>query len=61
VADLAREHGHDREHFFNWYKSEIIKIKKPYICIRGIGEVRVQNAIRKINDFFKLTNGEFVN
>jgi len=61
VADPVREHGHDREHFFNLYQSEIVKLKKPYVCIHGIDEDRVQNAIRKINDFFKLTNSEFVN
>lgn len=53
VADSVREHGHDREHFFNWYRSEIIKLNKPYVIIRGMGENRVNCAVRHINEFFK--------
>jgi NadR type nicotinamide-nucleotide adenylyltransferase len=49
-ADTVREHGHDREFFFNWYKSEIERIGKPYLIITGIGNVRIQNAINGIQN-----------
>lgn len=47
--DPVREHGDDREFFFNWYKSEIEQTGKPYVIINGVGTQRVQNAIGAIN------------
>jgi NadR type nicotinamide-nucleotide adenylyltransferase len=47
-ADLVREHGHDREFFFNWYKKEIEHTGKPYCIIKGIGNQRIKNAINGI-------------
>jgi NadR type nicotinamide-nucleotide adenylyltransferase len=43
--DPVREHGEDREFFFNWYKREIDKIGKPCFVITGFGEQRFQNAL----------------
>ena len=55
VADGVRENGNDREYFFNWYQSEIIKLNKPYTVIKGLGKERTNSAIRKINEFFKIS------
>jgi len=49
--DPVREHGHDREFFFDWYKSEIEKLGKPYAFVNGTGDNRIQNAITHINKF----------
>lgn len=45
VADSVREHGSDRDFFFNWYKEEIIKLGKPFLIVEGDGEKRTQLAI----------------
>jgi NadR type nicotinamide-nucleotide adenylyltransferase len=47
--DSVREHGHDRDYFFDWYKSEIEKLGKPYFVVDGIGEKRVRKAIEAVN------------
>jgi NadR type nicotinamide-nucleotide adenylyltransferase len=52
--DPVREHGHDREYFFDWYKKEIEKLEKPYIHINGIGEDRIRQAINKIDNFINM-------
>jgi len=44
-ADSVREHGTDREFFFEWYKAEIEQIGKPYVIVYGIGNQRIQHAI----------------
>lgn len=46
--DPVREHGEDREFFFNWYKKEIEQTGKPYVIITGTGKKRVQNAIEAV-------------
>ena len=46
--DPVREHGEDREYFFNWYKKEIEQTGKPYVIVNGIGEKRLQNALNGI-------------
>jgi len=43
--DPVREHGEDREFFFNWYKKEIEQTGKPYVIVTGIGNQRFQNAL----------------
>lgn len=43
--DPVREHGDNREFFFDWYKKEIEQTGKPYAVIGGIGNQRTQNAI----------------
>lgn len=52
VPDAVREHGSDREYFFELYRKEIEKLGKPYRCIQGTGEIRIQQAIQAINSFF---------
>ena len=43
--DQVREHGDDREFFFNWYKKEIEQTGKPYVIISGAGNQRFQHAL----------------
>ena len=43
--DPVREHGKDREFFFNWYKKEIEQTGKPYVIVSGTGNQRFQNAL----------------
>jgi len=47
--DPVREHGEDREFFFNWYKKEIEQTGKPYVIVNGIGNQRFQNALKGLN------------
>jgi NadR type nicotinamide-nucleotide adenylyltransferase len=48
--DPVREHGNDREFFFDWYKKEIEQTGKPYAVITGTGKHRIQNAIDAIQN-----------
>lgn len=49
IADTVREHGSDREYFFNWYKSEIELLKKPYSIISGLDDERFFNATKELD------------
>lgn len=51
--DPVREHGTDREFFFQWYQNEIVKLGKPYFIVDGTGEDRTFNAIGIIDRFIK--------
>ncbi|MEA4986084.1 MAG: ATP-binding protein [Paludibacter sp.] len=53
--DPVREHGHDRGFFFDWYKTEIEKLGKPYLRISGTGKDRIRQAIKKIDYFISNT------
>ncbi len=44
-SDAVREHGTDREFFFDWYKKEIEQTGKAYVIVKGTGNERIQNAI----------------
>ncbi|GAB1417185.1 hypothetical protein MASR2M117_25910 [Paludibacter sp.] len=46
--DPVREHGHDRDYFFDWYKSEIKKLGKPYFVVDGVGEERLKKAVEAV-------------
>ncbi|HEY5592527.1 MAG TPA: ATP-binding protein [Paludibacter sp.] len=46
--DPVREHGDDREFFFNWYKTKIEQTGKPYVIVNGSGNQRIQNAINAL-------------
>lgn len=50
-ADSVREHGTDREFFFEWYKKEIEQTNKPYVIVNGIGNQRIQHAIEALSIF----------
>jgi len=53
--DPVREHGDDRDYFFEWYKREIEQTGKPYVIVDGIDEQRIQNAIAATqNQMFKI-------
>jgi NadR type nicotinamide-nucleotide adenylyltransferase len=49
--DSVREHGEDREYFFDWYKKEIEQIGKAYVVIKGVGNQRLKNAIVALQSF----------
>jgi len=51
VADPVREHGDDRAFFFEWYQREIEKLKTPYVKINGVGEERLRNALKAIENY----------
>ena len=59
-ADPVREHGDDRDYFFDWYKREIEQTGKSFFIINGIGNVRFENAIHalKTNKFI-LSNNDY--
>jgi len=48
--DPVREHGNDREFFFDWYKQEIEKLGMPYAVIEGAGRLRLENALKALGD-----------
>ena len=48
--DPVREHGNDREYFFDWYKNEIEQTGIPYVIVTGTGSQRIQNAIDAIQN-----------
>ena len=48
--DPVREHGEDREFFFNWYKREIEQTGKPYVIVDGFGFQRFKNALYGLNN-----------
>lgn len=52
-ADAVREHGHDREFFFDWYKREIELLGKPYQIITGTGEQRFQNVVAQLDGLIR--------
>jgi NadR type nicotinamide-nucleotide adenylyltransferase len=43
-ADPVREHGDDRDYFFEWYKREVEQTGKPFVIVNGIGNERFNNA-----------------
>ncbi len=43
--DPVREHGEDREFFFNWYKKEIELTGKSCYIVSGMGKKRFENAL----------------
>ena len=47
-ADPVREHGEDRDYFFDWYKREIEQCGKPFVVVTGIGKQRIQNALKAV-------------
>jgi len=51
-ADPVREHGDDRGFFYDLYKSEIDKYRKPFVTVNGFGKQRIENAIKAINQKF---------
>ena len=47
--DPVREHGTDRDFFFEWYKRGIEQTGKPYVVVSGIENKRTENAINALN------------
>lgn len=53
IPDAVREHGHDRDYFFEWYKKEIINKNIAYAIVSGKGQSRTKCAIDAINMFLE--------
>lgn len=49
-ADPLREHPFQREFLMNRYTSELQKMQRKFVIINGMGEERLQNAIKAINE-----------
>lgn len=47
--DPQREHPHLRQYLFEWYQKELVALQANWVVISGIGEQRLDNAIRAIN------------
>ncbi len=54
INDGIRENPHRRKYFFNVYKNELITRGFNFAEIKGMGECRLHNAIKIINNYFKL-------
>ncbi|MDO9152589.1 MAG: ATP-binding protein [Paludibacter sp.] len=52
--DSVREHGADRQFFFDWYKKEIEQTGKPYVIVNGFDKQRVENAVKAIQQTFNI-------
>lgn len=52
IPDTVREHGDDRNYFFDLYKNEIEKLAKPYAVISGRDESRNENAVWAVKKYF---------
>lgn len=52
IPDNVREHGDDRNYFFELYKTEIELLAKPYAVISGRNESRNENAVSAIKKYF---------
>ncbi len=50
--DPQREHPHMREHLFDLYLQEMVERSLPFSVVSGIGEERLMNAIRIIEEAF---------
>lgn len=47
--DPLREHPDLREYFFERYKTELTKARRNFKIVSGIGNIRIENAIREID------------
>lgn len=54
VADPQRRNEDLREHLFKQNKHELQKLNVDYKIIKGIGEERLKNTIRIIDELFKI-------
>jgi NadR type nicotinamide-nucleotide adenylyltransferase len=54
LPDPVREHGDDRDFFFEWYKKEIERIHKPYILVSGQGNSRIEAVVSILSDKNKM-------
>jgi hypothetical protein len=50
--DPLREHPDERQFLFDLYYNELKSRKFPFKVVRGTGAVRLENAIRFVDDFF---------
>lgn len=52
--DPVREHGDDRQYFFEWYRREAELTGTPIVIINGLGSNRIENAISAIKSTLKI-------
>ncbi|MBP1663230.1 MAG: metabolism ATPase/kinase-like protein [Bacteroidetes bacterium] len=60
VSDPVREHGDDREFFFDWYEREINRLGTSCVKINGTGEMRFLNALKAVEDFLATKGNRFL-
>lgn len=53
--DAVREHGTDRDFFFEWYRREIEQTGKPYVIVNGTGPDRLHNATAAVESYIRNT------
>jgi len=49
--DPVRENGDKREFFLDWYEREVWALGTPYEKVQGIGDKRLQNAVKAVDEF----------
>lgn len=57
--DPVREHGDDRDYFFDRYEREIKELNTPCSFVKGIGNKRIKNAIQQVDIFLKQKNESY--
>lgn len=51
--DPLREHPDQRQFLFDLYYTELKNMQAPFAVVSGIGDVRMENAVEIINNFFE--------
>lgn len=52
-ADPQRDLPHRRQEFYTLFRNELESRRIPFIAIDGLGETRLQNAIRSVDGFLQ--------
>jgi NadR type nicotinamide-nucleotide adenylyltransferase len=55
-ADPQREHPHMRQYLFDLYFKELTDRGLPFAVIKGLGEARLQNAVKAVDDLLLGSN-----
>jgi NadR type nicotinamide-nucleotide adenylyltransferase len=53
-TDPQREHPHMRERLFTLYYEEMLERRYPFEVIKGLGDERMQNAIRYVRNYLDI-------
>ncbi len=56
--DPLREHPHMRSNLFDLYQNELTVRNLPYAIIRGVGPVRLENAVKEIERYNSTAHGQ---
>jgi NadR type nicotinamide-nucleotide adenylyltransferase len=49
-SDPLREHPHQRQYLFDLYRNELESNKFPYVIIRSMGNLRLENAVKAVDE-----------